>query len=64
MQPLDIPEWKGDSISMDFVTELPNTLRGFNSIWVIMDRLTKSTHFIPIKITFPLQKLIGDCEDS
>src|SRR3954468_5146954 len=57
MQPLEVPEWKGDSISMDFVTGLPNTLRGFDSIWVIVDRLTKSAHFIPINITFPIAKL-------
>ena len=44
MQPLEVPEWKWDSISMDFVTGLPNTLRGHDSIWVIIDRLTKSAH--------------------
>jgi hypothetical protein len=57
MQPLSIPEWKWDSISMDFVTGLPRTTAGYDSIWVIMDRLTKSAHFIPIKITYPLPKL-------
>src|ERR1043165_450423 len=57
MQPLEIPEWKWDSISMDFVTGLPNTARGHNSIWVIVDRLTKSNHFIPIDISFPVSKL-------
>ena len=57
MQPLDIPEWKWDNISMDFVTGLPNTPRGHDAIWVVLDRLTKSAHFIPINISFPLQKL-------
>ena len=57
MQPLEVPEWKWDSISMDFVTGLPNTLRGHDSIWVIVDRLTKSAHFIPINITHPIAKL-------
>lgn len=57
MQPLDISERKWDNISMDFVNELPNTPRGFDAIWVIMDKLTKSTHFISIKICFPLVKL-------
>ncbi|RHN78855.1 putative nucleotidyltransferase, Ribonuclease H [Medicago truncatula] len=41
MVPLDVPEWKWDSISMDFVTSLPNTPRGSDAIWVIVDRLTK-----------------------
>lgn len=57
LQPLDIPEWKWDSISMDFVTRLLNTLRGFDAIWVFEDRLTKSAHFVPINISFPLEKL-------
>lgn len=42
---------------MDFVTGLPNTPRGFDSIWVIVVQLTKSTHFVPINIIFPLEKL-------
>ena len=57
LQPLDIPEWKWDSISMDFVTGLPNTQRGHNAIWVIVDRLTKSAHFIPIDITYSMERL-------
>jgi len=44
MQPLFVPEWKWDSISMDFVGPLPNTVKGFYLIWVIVDRLTKSAH--------------------
>lgn len=54
MQPLIILEWKQDNISMDFVTSLPKTTKRCNSIWVIVDRLTKSTHFILIKISYPL----------
>lgn len=57
MQPLEIPEWNWDNISMDFVTGLPNTVKGFHAIWVIMDRLKKSAHFIPIDISYSLQKL-------
>lgn len=53
MQSLDILEWKCDSVSMEFVTILSNTLRGFDVIWVIFYRLTKSGHFIPINISFP-----------
>ena len=54
---LDVPEWKWDSISMDYVTSLPNTPRGYDAIWVIVDRLTKSAHFIPINISFPVSQL-------
>ena len=42
---------------MDFVVGLPKSLTGFDSIWVIVDRLSKSAHFIPIKITYPMQRL-------
>ena len=49
MQPLDIPVWKWEDITMDFITKFPRTARGVHSIWVIVDRLTKSAHFIPIQ---------------
>ena len=42
---------------MDFVSGLPRTRKGNDAIWVIVDRLTKSAHFIPIKMTFSLDKL-------
>nr|GFC83694.1 putative reverse transcriptase domain-containing protein [Tanacetum cinerariifolium] len=45
LQPLDIPVWKWDKISMDFVTGLPQTQRRHDAIWVVVDRLTKSAHF-------------------
>ena len=54
MTPLDVPEWKWDSISMDFVTSFPNTPRGHDTSCVIVDRLTKSAHFVPINISFPV----------
>jgi hypothetical protein len=54
---LDVSEWKWDSISMDFVTSLPNTPKGNDVIWVIVDRLTKSAHFLPINISFPVSQL-------
>jgi len=57
MTPLDVPEWKWDSISMDFVTSLPNTPKGNDAIWVVVDRLTKSSHLIPVNITFPVAQL-------
>ncbi|KAK2429513.1 hypothetical protein QL285_027945 [Trifolium repens] len=52
LQPLDIPEWKWEHITMDFVGGLPRNQRGQDSIWVIVDRLTKSAHFIPVKSTY------------
>jgi len=57
LTPLDIPEWKWDIISMDFVTSLLNTPKRHDAIWVIVDRLTKSAHFIPINISFPVSQL-------
>ncbi|GJX99832.1 putative reverse transcriptase domain-containing protein [Tanacetum coccineum] len=52
-----IPEWKWDNITMDFITKLPKSSQGFDTIWVIMDRLTKSAHFLPIRENDPLDKL-------
>nr|GFD02388.1 putative reverse transcriptase domain-containing protein [Tanacetum cinerariifolium] len=49
LQQLDIPVWKWDEISMDLVTGLPQTQRRHDAIWVVMDRLTKSAHFLPIR---------------
>ena len=57
LQPLPIPEWKWEEIGMDFITGLPRTPSGYDSIWVIMDRLTKSAHFVPMKTTFDGKKL-------
>ena len=48
LEPLDIPQWKWDNISMDLVTHLPLSVRGHNSIWVFVDRFTKCAHFLPI----------------
>jgi hypothetical protein len=52
LQPLSIPEWKWENICMNFIVGLPHTSRGYNSIWVIVDRLTKSAHFIPVSTTY------------
>ncbi|GJS06656.1 putative reverse transcriptase domain-containing protein [Tanacetum coccineum] len=52
-----IPEWKWDNITMDFVTKLPKTSQGYDTIWVIVDRLTKSAIFTPIRETNLLDKL-------
>nr|GEY31494.1 putative reverse transcriptase domain-containing protein [Tanacetum cinerariifolium] len=52
-----IPEWKWDNITMDFITKLQKSSQGFDTIWVIVDRLTKSAHFLSIRENDPLDKL-------
>ncbi|GJZ46150.1 putative reverse transcriptase domain-containing protein, partial [Tanacetum coccineum] len=52
-----IPEWKWDNITMDFVMKLPKTSQGYDTIWVMVDRLTKSAIFTPMRETDPLDKL-------
>ncbi|GKB00949.1 putative reverse transcriptase domain-containing protein [Tanacetum coccineum] len=54
---LAIPEWKWDNITIDFITKLPKSSQGFDTIWVIVNRLTKSAHFLPIRESDPLDKL-------
>jgi hypothetical protein len=56
MQPLSIPAWKWDDISMDFIVGLPLTPRKHDSIWVIVDRLTKTAHFIPVDTTYSVER--------
>jgi hypothetical protein len=57
LQPLPIPEWKWEHITMDFVVGLPRTQKGHDSIWVVVDRLTKSAHFLAVKTTFEMNRL-------
>lgn len=57
MKLLSIPEWKWDNILMDFVTRISRMMKGSDSIWFIVDRLTKSAHLLLIKISYLLQKL-------
>ena len=57
LQPLEIPVWKWDSISMDFAVGLPRTQGGYDSIWVVVDRLTKSAHFLAVKTTYKASHL-------
>jgi hypothetical protein len=52
LQPLTIPGWKWEEIVMDFIVGLPTTEKGFDSIWVIVYRLTKSAHFILVKTDY------------
>jgi hypothetical protein len=55
-QPLPIPSWKWEDICMDFIVGLPNTSRHHDSIWVIVDRLTKTAHFLPVHSTHKTEK--------
>ena len=57
IQLLPIPVWKWEKITMDFVTSLPWTQRQHDAIWVIVDRFTKSTHFLPVNVEDSLEKL-------
>jgi hypothetical protein len=52
LQPVQVPEWKWEEITMDFIVGLPRTQSGYDSIWVIVDRLTKVAHFIHVKTTY------------
>ena len=52
LQPLHIPQWKWDEIGMDFIVSLPRTHTTYDFIWVVVDRLTKAAHFIPVKTTY------------
>jgi hypothetical protein len=54
LQSLPIPTWKWEDISMDFIVGLPRTAKGFDSIWVIIDRLTNIAHFLPVKVKYPV----------
>jgi len=57
LQPISIPTWKWDRITMDFVTGLPLSREKHDAVWVIVDRLTKSAHFLPIRMDYSLDKL-------
>ncbi|WVZ52445.1 hypothetical protein U9M48_003500 [Paspalum notatum var. saurae] len=57
LQPLKVPEWKWKEITMDFIVGLPRAQKGYNSIWVVVDRLTKVAHFIPVNTTYSGAKL-------
>ncbi|GJR14963.1 putative reverse transcriptase domain-containing protein [Tanacetum coccineum] len=57
LQQPKIPEWKWERIAMDFVMKLPRTSSGHDTIWVIMNRLTKSTHFLPMREDYKMDRL-------
>ena len=56
LQPLEVAEWKWELVMMDYVTHLPRTLWRHDVVWVIVDRLTKSTHFLAVWMTFTLEE--------
>jgi hypothetical protein len=55
LQPLQIPQWKWDEIGMDFIVGLPRTRAGYDSIWVVVDHLTKAAHFIQLRPPITMQ---------
>ena len=57
LNPLPIPQWKWDNITMDFVSGFPLTQQKNDSFWVIFDKLTKSAHFIPVKMDYSMDRL-------
>jgi hypothetical protein len=57
LQPLPVPEWKWEEVTMDFVTGLPLSQTKKDAIWVVVDRLTKSAHFIPVNVKDSMEKL-------
>ena len=57
LQPLEVAEWKWEHVTMDFVTHLSRTPQGHNAVWVIVDRLMKSAHFLSVRMTFTLERL-------
>ncbi len=59
LQQISIPEWKWEIITIDFVTGLPRTTRGYDSIWVILDHLTRSTHVLPMQTTYSIAQYTG-----
>jgi hypothetical protein len=58
LQPLSSPEWEWENICMDFIVGLPRTSCGYNSIWIIVDCLMKSTHFVPVSTTYKVRQYV------
>ncbi|KAK5819938.1 hypothetical protein PVK06_024973 [Gossypium arboreum] len=57
LQPITIPKWKWDRVTMDFVSGLPLSASKKDAVWVVVDRLTKSAHFVPVRTDFSMDKL-------
>lgn len=58
LQPLEVPRWKWERITMDFMTKLHRTTKGFDAIWVIVDRLTKSANFLVVRESYGIYEAI------
>jgi hypothetical protein len=58
LQPLPIPEWKWEVVTMDFITKLPRTNKQHDSIMVVVDKLTKASHFVPVKLTHKATNIV------
>ena len=58
LQPLPVPVWKCEVISMDFIIGLPKSRKQNDSIMVVVDKLSKFAHFIPVKSTFKVVNII------
>ena len=57
LNPLPIPQWKWDNITMDFISYFPLTQRKHEAVWVIVDRLTKSAYFLPVRLDYSMDRL-------
>ena len=57
LNPLPIPQWNWDNITMDFVSDFSLTQRKHDAVWVIVDRLTKSAHFLPVRLDYSMDRL-------
>ncbi|GKA24571.1 reverse transcriptase domain-containing protein [Tanacetum coccineum] len=64
LQQLEILEWKWEMIAMDFVTKLPRTSSGHDTIWVIVDRLTKSAHFLPMREDYKMDRFWQSMQEA
>jgi hypothetical protein len=58
LQPLPIPEWKWEVVTVDFITKLPKTMKQYDSIMLVVDKLTKEVHFIPVKNTHKVTNIV------
>ena len=58
LNPIPVPQWKWDNITIDFVSNFPLTQRKHDSVWVIVDKLTKSAHFLLVQLDYSMDRLV------